>query len=161
MAEIKYQLIQANDDKHIAIIADWYLKEWNIPIATTIDKTRNLSGAYHEFQVLMMLDDEPIATGGLYQHVGILDNVPRLGVYKNWLALVYTKPDYRGQGLGTLICKYIAAHAKQLGLTEMHLFTHTAARLYQRLGWQQVERLALGGKDIVVMKKQLEESDLL
>lgn len=58
----------------------------------------------------MTLDNKPIATGGLYNHVELKD---------------------------------------------IYLFTHTAESLYKRLAWQQLERLALGGKDIVVMKKEL------
>lgn len=155
MADIKYQIIQPDDNENIELIADWYLNEWNIPTQTTIEKTKKLSVDNCEFQILMTLDNKPIATGGLYNHVGLLDREPRFKVYKNWLALVYTKPNIRGNGLGALICNHIQAHSKDLGLKDIYLFTHTAENLYKRLAWQQVERLALGGKDIVVMKKEL------
>ncbi|HRP91224.1 MAG TPA: GNAT family N-acetyltransferase [Edaphocola sp.] len=155
MANIKYQIIQPDDKENIELIADWYLSEWNIPIQTTIEKTKKLSVDNYEFQILMTLDNKPIATGGLYNHVGLLDKVPRLKIYKNWLALVYTKPDSRGKGLGALICNNIQDYSRELGLKDIYLFTHTAENLYKRLDWQQLERLALGGKDIVVMKKEL------
>ncbi len=155
MINIKYQIIRPNDSENIDLIAEWYLSEWNIPIQTTIEKTKKLSAENYEFQVLMTLENKPIATGGLYNHVGLLDKEPRLEIYKNWLALVYTKPEYRGKGLGALICKNIQDHSKELGLKDIYLFTHTAENLYKRLDWQQLERLALGGKDIVVMKKEL------
>ncbi len=155
MTDIKYQIITPDDNENISLIADWYLTEWNIPIQTTIEKTKNLSADNYEFQVLMTVDNKPIATGGLYNHVGLLDKEPRLKMYKNWLALVYTKPDNRGKGLGALICSHIQDLSKDLGLKEIYLFTHTAENLYKRLDWQQLERLALGGKDIIVMKKEL------
>lgn len=155
MTDIKYHIIKPDDNQNIEIIADWYLSEWNIPILTTIEKTQKLSVDNFEFQILMTLDNKPIATGGLYNHVGLLDREPRLKIYKNWLALVYTKPDYRGKGLGALICKYIQEYSKELGLKDIYLFTHTAESLYKRLAWQQLERLNLGGKDIVVMKREL------
>lgn len=155
MTEIKYQIITPSDNEHIGIIADWYLSEWNIPVQSTIEKIKKLSAANFEFQVLMTLDNKPVATGGLYNHVGLLDKEPKLKIYKNWLALVYTKPVNRGKGLGALICSHIQAHAKDIGLKDIYLFTHTAESLYLRLGWQQLERLALGGKDIAVMKKEL------
>ena len=155
MTDIKYQIVRPDDNKNIELIADWYLSEWNIPIQTTIDKTKKLSADNYEFQILMTLDNKLIATGGLYNHVGLLDKEPRLKIYKNWLALVYTTPENRGKGLGTLICRHIQTHAKDLGLKDIYLFTHTAENLYKRLEWQQLERLALGGKDIVVMKKEL------
>ena len=155
MTDIKYQIVRPDDNKNIELIADWYLSEWNIPIQTTIDKTKKFSADNYEFQILMTLDNKLIATGGLYNHVGLLDKEPRLKIYKNWLALVYTTPENRGKGLGTLICRHIQTHAKDLGLKDIYLFTHTAENLYKRLEWQQLERLALGGKDIVVMKKEL------
>ena len=155
MDDIKYQIINPTDNENIKLIADWYLSEWNIPVQTTIEKIKKLSAANYEFQVLMTLDNKPIATGGLYNHVGLLDKEPRLKIYKNWLALVYSKPDVRGKGIGALICNYIQDHSKKLDLKEIYLFTHTAENLYKRLDWKQLERLALGGKDIVVMKKEL------
>ena len=155
MKEIKYQIIKPDDNENIKIIADWYLSEWNIPVQTTIEKTKKLSIDNFEFQILMTLNSKPIATGGLYNHVGLLDREPRLKIYKNWLALVYTEPDFRGKGLGALICNHIQEHSKDLGLKDIYLFTHTAESLYKRLEWRQLERLALGGKDIVVMKKEL------
>jgi GNAT superfamily N-acetyltransferase len=153
--DITYRIIKPDDDKLIALIADWYLNEWNIPAEATNEKIRNLSHGNNEFQILMMLGNDPVATGGLYNHVGILDREPRLKIYKNWLALVYTKPELRGKGLGALICNKIQDQCKDMGLKNIYLFTHTAERLYNRLGWQQLERLAIGGKDIVVMKKEL------
>jgi GNAT superfamily N-acetyltransferase len=155
MTEINYQLIKPGDKEHIELIADWYLSEWNIPIETTIEKIKKLSADNYQFQVLMTLDNKPIATGGLYNHVGLLDRDPKFKIYKNWLALVYTEPENRGKGFGPLICNTIQDHAKVLGLKDIYLFTHTAENLYKRLGWQQLERLVLGGKDIVVMKKEL------
>ena len=155
MADIKYQIILPEDNENIELIANWYLSEWNIPVQTTIEKIKRLSADNDEFQILMTLDNKPIATGGLYNRVGLLDREPRLKIYKNWLALVYTKPDNRGKGLGALICNYIQDHAKDLGLKEIYLFTHTAENLYKRLDWHQLERLSLDGKNIVVMKKEL------
>src|SRR6478672_11441770 len=146
MVEIKYQIITPDDNESIELIADWYLSEWNIPVQTTINKTKMLSPDNNEFQILLTVDNIPIATGGLYNHVGLLDRESRFKIYKNWLALVYTKPDNRGNGLGALICNRIQSHAKDLGLNDIFLFTHTAEHLYKRLAWQQVERLSLGGK---------------
>ncbi len=155
MTEIEYHLVTPDDSLEIALIADWYFSEWGIPIQTTIDKTKKLTEGNNEFQIVMTLDNKPIATGGLYNHVGLLDKEPRLRIYKNWLALVYTIPENRGKGLGALICNHIQSQAKSLGLKNIYLFTHTAENLYIRLGWQQMERLVLGEKDIVIMKKEL------
>ena len=155
MQEITYRLITPTDDKNIGLIAQWYLNEWNIPVQTTIAKTKALLPANNEFQLLMMVNGKPVATGGVYTHVGLLDKEPRFNSYKNWLALVYTLPKNRGNGLGKLLCEEIQNHSKKLGLTEIYLFTHTAESLYKRLGWKKIERISLAQKDIAVMKKTL------
>ncbi len=155
MSKIKYQLIEPGDIKNIELIADWYLSEWNIPIQITIEKIKKLSVSNYEFQVLMTLDNKPIATGGLYRHAGLLDNEPGFKFYKNWLTLVYTIPKERQKDYGALICKNIQEHAKKLGLEKMYLFTDTAERLYNRLGWTEFERLQLGNRNVVVMEKNL------
>lgn len=152
---IKFQLITPKDNKNISLIADWYLGEWNIPIETTVQKIKKLSKDNNELQILLAYDNLPVSTGGLYSHVGLIDRVPRLNIYKNWLALVYTKPGKKGKGIGALICNPIKKHAKNLGLKEIYLFTHTAENLCLKPGWQALEQLELSGKDIVVMKKEL------
>jgi len=66
---------------------------------------------------------------------------------------VYTVPEKRRQGYGALLCRFIEHHAREIGIVEMYLFTDTAEPLYLRLGWQVIERLVLGTRKIVVMKK--------
>ncbi|MEP6949814.1 MAG: hypothetical protein ABI863_11090 [Ginsengibacter sp.] len=155
MTGIKFQIVQPGDNTIIQFIADRYLSEWNIPKDKTIERLQSFTGNDFQFQVLMTLDSIPIATGGLYNHVGLLDKEPRFRIYENWLALVYAIPGMRHRGFGALICAYINDYSKTLGVKEMYLYTDTAERLYTRLGWNQLERLSLGERNIVVMKKDL------
>lgn len=152
MENIQFHLIKLSDKQRIELISQWYLNEWNIPMEDTLNKINNLSLDRQEFQILMTLNQEPIATGGIYRHVGLIDKLPHLKMYKNWLALVYTLPSYRGKGYGAKLCQHIKHQSIYLGLQEIYLFTHTAENLYTRLGWQVIERQSLGGKDIAVMK---------
>ncbi len=156
MPNIEYNIITPDDIENIQLISDWYLKEWNIPAETSAEKIKNLSKENNEFQVLMKLNGQAVGTAGLYTHVGLLDREPRFKVYKNWLALVYTMPEIRGQGLGANLCNRIQERAKNLGLKEIYLFTHTAENLYRRLDWEVIERLSQGEKNIAVMKLSLE-----
>jgi GNAT superfamily N-acetyltransferase len=155
MTKINFQILQSNDQPTFQLIADWYLSEWKIPRDKTIQRLQTITADSSQFQILMTLDGIPISTGGLYDHVGLLDKEPRLKIYKNWLALVYTTPDKRHQGYGALICKHIQNHSKYLGLDTMYLFTDTAEQLYKRLGWTEMERLATGDRKVVIMKKDL------
>lgn len=155
MTKINFQIVQPNDQATFQLIADWYLSEWKIPRDKTIQRLQTITADNSQFQILMTLNGIPISTGGLYDHVGLLDKEPRLKIHKHWLALVYTIPDKRHQGYGALICKHIQDVSKKIGLDTLYLFTDTAEELYKRLGWTEMERLAMGDRKIVVMKKDM------
>lgn len=152
---IRFQFVTPEDTAGIQLIAEWYASEWKIPRETSVEKLTQLPFGDHQFQVMLLLNEVPVASGGIYNHVGIVDKVPRLNAHKHWLALVYTLPEYRQQGYGAMLCNYIEEHARFLGLKELYLFTHTAENLYRRLGWEQAERLQAGDRDIAVMRKNL------
>jgi hypothetical protein len=155
MSAIEFHRVHSNDTKTFILIADWYMAEWKIPVEQTIQKLQTVTAENSQFQILMTLDGNPISTAGLYTNVGILEKVPRLKVYKYWLALVYTIPVKRHQGYGAMICKFIQEYSKSIGHDSMYLFTDTAERLYKRLGWAEIERITLGNRNVVVMKKDL------
>lgn len=152
---IAYKKIKPTDADLISLIADWYFTEWNIDKAATIERLTGFPKDGIPFQLVMLLDGLPIATGGIYSHVGLLDAIPRLKEFQPWLALVYTLTEHRGKGYGAKLCEEIQEQAKLAGMGQLYLFTHTAESLYKRLGWEQLERIELKGKDIAVMKKKL------
>jgi GNAT superfamily N-acetyltransferase len=152
---ITFQIVDPNDSKITELIADWYTLEWGIPRQKTMERLSVLKADSLPFQILMSVDYKPIATGGAYLYAGLVDIEPRFKVYENWLVLIYTKVEERGKGYGSILCEEIEKCAKQLGFTDMYLFTYTAEKLYKHLGWQELERLTLNNKEMVVMKKQL------
>lgn len=151
---MKFELVNPDDEKSIEIISDWYYSEWKIPKEKTIANLKSRT-SNSQFQVLMTLNGVPISTGGLYNHIGLLDKVPRLNIFKNWLALVYTIPDMRHKGYGALLCDHISSNSKKIGINEIYLFTDTAEKLYIRLGWHVIERLTIDDRNIAVMKKDV------
>lgn len=153
MRGINFHLLQPGDEKAMELLAGWYLSQWKIPVEKTMEKLKTVAADASQFQAILTLDGIPVATGGMYHHISLLDKEPRFRVHTNWLALVYTVPEMRHKGYGALLCNYIADHAKSTGVKEMHLFTDTAESLYKRLGWEVQERLPLGERNIVVMKK--------
>lgn len=155
MGTILFEKIKPKDAELIKLIADWYLKEWHIPAETTIQKLSIPTTEAVPFQIIMSINNLPIATGGLYHHAALLEREPKFNIYGPWLALVYTTTENRNKGYGALLCEKIEELAKELKLKEIYLFTHTAESLYIRLGWTPFERLAIKDRNIVVMKKEL------
>ncbi|SRR6266542_4361177 len=156
MATPHFHILKPNDEPTFKLIADWYLTEWKIPLEKTMQRLPDITADPLQFQVLMMLDSVPIGTGGVYNHVGLLDKEPRFAIYRKWLAVLYTIPAQRKKGYGELMCQYIQEHASSIGIDQLHLYTDTAERLYQRIGWSVVERVTVGERNLVIMAKDLQ-----
>jgi len=152
MEKIAFKILGSNDQQYFELIAGWYLREWNIPVERTLKRLQTITIDGLQFQVIMTLSGVPITTAGVYNHVGLLDKEPKFEIYKHWLALVYTVPNQRRNGYGTLICNFILEHSRSLGIETLHLFTDTAEPLYKRIGWQGIERVSMGDRKVVVME---------
>ncbi|TGK52770.1 GNAT family N-acetyltransferase [Leptospira bouyouniensis] len=140
----------------ISQISNWYLEEWNIPIEKTHSKLELVANDPTQFQVIMFVDRNPVSTGGVYQHVGLLDVKPQFKIYKHWLGLVYTDSHFRRRGFGALLCEHIESLAKDRGIMNLYLFSDTAVGLYKRLGWEELETVGYGNRMVTVMGKELD-----
>ncbi|EOQ90265.1 acetyltransferase (GNAT) domain protein [Leptospira yanagawae serovar Saopaulo str. Sao Paulo = ATCC 700523] len=155
MESIEYKVLLSDDDALMAIVAEWYMEEWRIPFEKTIAKLKAVTADPSQFQLVLFENSIPVGTGGVYHHVGLLEQQPKFKIHKHWLALVYTKPRIRKNGFGSKLCGYLEKMAKERGILELHLFSDTAVSLYERLGWSKVEVVGYGSRNVTVMKKNL------
>ncbi len=147
------QELKSTDRNSLLTISQWYYREWKIPVEQTI---RRLEEHNHEdiiFQLIVKRDNKLIATGGLYNQVGIQLVYPKFREIKPWIALLYTEPSHRNQGIGSSLLKQIEQKSFSMGYSQIYLFTLTAESLYRRQEWREVERLIVKGNDTVIMKK--------
>ena len=72
-----------------------------------------------------------------------------------WLAGVFVKQEHRRQGIGSALVDRIEGDARSLGVPKLFLYTPSAASLYERLGWMEVEHCDYKGTDVVIMCKDL------
>lgn len=152
---ITIQKLNPTDKTLINQIAQWYLSEWAIPIDTTIHRLTNVSNDDVLFQLVLSKNNIPVATGGLYNKVGLLKEHERFQKFKPWVALLYTDTNNRNQGIGQLLLNKIEDAAKETGLKKIYLFTFTAESLYIRADWKDMERVNYRGHDTVVMEKYI------
>lgn len=75
--------------------------------------------------------------------VSIFENDLKIrDMYKPWLASLYTKPDYRGRGVGEkLIAKTIDV-VEGLGFNGLYLRTEDASDYYRKRGWTYLETVS-------------------
>jgi len=155
MNHIDIKLVASDDHSVLSLIADWYHDEWGIPVADTVNNLRAVTADIYQFQMLLFVNGRAVATGGVYDHVGLLNHKPELNIYKKWLAQLYTIPGERGNGYGIRLCKQIQDHCRALALEKIYLFTHTAGPMYQKLGWSIIQQLTISNRNIAVMEKTL------
>lgn len=151
------QLVSTNHEL-IALISNWYEKEWSIPKNITADSFVDIPNSRVIFQTIMTLNGVPIGTGGIYRKVGIQDKVKKYGDYEPWLALMYTTPEVRGTGLGGQLLAAIEMQAQQYSLDKIYLFTHTAKSLYLKNSWDVEDEFLINERVITVMKKEFFQS---
>lgn len=155
MGTITFRKLEPGDMEIFNMLAGWFREEWKIPEEICIQNLQQVCADPEQLHVLMYLNGQPVSTGGLYHRVGLPNKEPRFRIYRNWLALIYTIPEYRGKGLGAGVCKYIEEQALEMGVKNLYLYTDTAERLYARLGWLVMERLQIDGRNLVVMEKAI------
>jgi GNAT superfamily N-acetyltransferase len=72
-----------------------------------------------------------------------------------WLGGLLVLPEWRNRGVGTMLMNRATKEARRLKVPRLYLWTHSAERLYHKLGWQLVERTDYFGKEAVVMQIDL------
>jgi len=135
-------------------LARWSWAEWQ---AIYIERGQTFEHALKNYQERTNIDrlpltlvafqgDELIGTVSLKFHD--LDTRPELDP---WLGGVFVSPEWRGRGIASQLMRRAAAEAARLSLPKLYLWTSSAERLYQKLGWTVVERSHYCGKDIALM----------
>ncbi|WP_425479091.1 GNAT family N-acetyltransferase [Pseudoxanthomonas spadix] len=76
----------------------------------------------------------------------------RIDQYRPWLASLYVRPQARAAGIGAALVRHGVQAAAALKVPRLHLYCQDAlVPYYARLGWQPLDRLALGPLQVVVM----------
>ena len=72
-----------------------------------------------------------------------------------WVGGLLVLPEWRNRGVGTMLMHRGTKEARRLNVPRLYLWTHSAEKLYHKLGWQVVERTNYFGKKAVVMQFDL------
>ncbi|WP_405097128.1 GNAT family N-acetyltransferase [Oceanobacillus sp. FSL H7-0719] len=75
--------------------------------------------------------------------VSIVENDLRIrDMYKPWLSSLYTKPAYRGRGVGEKLIAATRDAVNDLGFNELYLRTEDASDYYRKRGWTYLETVS-------------------
>ena len=112
-------------------IVDWHKNEWGEEWA---EQVRQSTHADRIPTLYVALENGvPVGTAMLV-NIDMLTH-PELAP---WLGGVYVKPEYRGRGIASLLSQHAMNAATRMGIRCLWLYTVTAPRLYENLGWKFV-----------------------
>lgn len=145
----------AEHPQHVPTLARWHHAEWGPVLSGWSLEVAQAELALHTRgraipTTVVALDGEQ-----LLGSCSLLENDDeRIRAWSPWLASLYVLPAARGGGVGSALVRRIEAEAAALGVARLYLYTSEAMGVigfYRRLGWDECDRLPLGGIEAVVM----------
>ena len=140
----------------IDILSEYHQKEWgHLCLGETLEGRKG--------RMRIFLKDEFIPTmyvakknGNPAGSVAIVENdMDTKPEIMPWMAFVYVFPEYRRQGLGSVLVKHIMGKTREKGIKKMYLFTETQENFYLKFGWQSISREKYHGSNVVIMDVDL------
>jgi GNAT superfamily N-acetyltransferase len=96
--------------------------------------------------VVALDGEEPLGTGALVEHD--METHPELSP---WLGGVYVVPIARRRGIASAIVRHVMSCAANFGVRDLYLYTASAERLYEKLGWRLLSREPYMRREISLM----------
>lgn len=134
-------------------VAKWHWDEWGPadPQGSLRSWTTNLSKRNNRNQIpatyaVFNDSDEPVGSVVLVSND--MRSHPEL---TPWMAGLFVLPTFRNKGLGTELTLHAMSEARRFGVTRLYLYTATATKLYEKLGWQILFREPYEGAEVDVM----------
>jgi predicted N-acetyltransferase YhbS len=141
-----------DDIRIVRQVAGWLYGEWgHLNPGSTLNNAMvrlSLQGRARTLPLVLVAFDDgcPVGTVSLvfYDMKSRQDLTP-------WLASVWVLPGYRGQGVGSALCRRVRVEARRLRLGRVYLFTHDKMSFYETLGWQWMRQVELRSGCYVIM----------
>jgi GNAT superfamily N-acetyltransferase len=68
-----------------------------------------------------------------------------------WVAAVFVNPEYRGRAVGKQLVTEAVRRARELGHSDVYLYTRDVAHWYETFGWERVRETHIHNKPITIM----------
>ena len=137
--------------EYVRTIAEWLYSEFFHLNPSSVEQRMEVlcesGGNQIPTTVVALEESEILGTASLIE--SDMSNRPNLFP---WLARVYVDPQYRRQGVGASLVRWIVQEADQQGHRKLYLYTTDREKFYSDLGWSVLERTTYLGHPIVIME---------
>jgi predicted N-acetyltransferase YhbS len=143
----------ADHPEHIPRLARWHLAEWGrygsgrTQASTEERLHRHVASGGIPLTMVAVEDGEPVGSAAL-----VWNDMKTRPEIRPWLADVVVAPAWRRRGIGSKLVRRLVERARELGVETLYLYTPDQDQLYERLGWETVERLDYRDEEVVLMK---------
>ena len=72
-----------------------------------------------------------------------------------WVAAVFVNPKYRGRAIGKQLVNEAVRRARELGHSDVYLYTRNVAHWYETFGWERVRETYVHHKPITIMVNRI------
>lgn len=103
---------------------------------------------------ILLRNGIPVGTYAIAQS----DDVPGYEHLFPWLVCLIVDPNLRGQGIGEKLVKRAELQLVQDGFKSCVLWTATGKDWYERLGWVLLDTPIFSGKEVYILKRELDET---
>lgn len=143
------------DEPAFDLVARWRYDAFFAEDGITYEESRDalhawMAGLGYETALLAELDGRP-AGSCLF----VREEIDPKHDFTPWLAALYVAPEYRKRGVASALVRAIEQHARDVGCTQLYLYTITAEPLYAKLGWTALEHFDWHGEAFVLMARDL------
>ncbi|MDW9682363.1 N-acetylglucosamine-6-phosphate deacetylase [Sinorhizobium meliloti] len=140
----------------IPVCASWTFGHWDCQAGTTFEETNRLFCDAANGKSSLPLTFVAIADGKPAGMISLRDNDLKERIdLSPWLASLYVHPSHRNKGISSLLIKRLEREAEQLGHKRLYLTTEDSKGLYEKNGWQEIDRVRTPFGDASLMRKDL------
>jgi len=146
----------ADAPAYLQTLAAWHHEEWRaLNPGQTLEQRMQKMQAHLEGDFIpstyLAVDGQLLGSAAIVE--SDMDNRKDLSP---WLASVYVDKQYRQQGIGSRLIRYIVDMAKHKEIKKLYLFTPDQEYFYQRLGWQVLEKTRYRGVEVTILNYSVE-----
>jgi len=137
----------------VPLLAEWHHHEWKEATLELTAAELRTHTSRRQIPTTFVAIDEGRVIGSTSLLTADLSGWEHL---TPWVASVFVAPEYRCRGVGRALIARAVEEARQLGVSEVYLFTASKQDYYARLGWQTLGRAPFKGKEVVIMRRTLD-----